>query len=106
MKYRIMGRSGLKLSEISLGAWLTFGDQIEDKTANEVLHAAYDQGVNFFDNADVYASGRAESVMGKAIADLPGRRWCSRARCSGRPCRASTDAAYPASTSSSHATPR
>lgn len=71
MKYRIMGRSGLKLSEISLGAWLTFGDQIEDKTANEVLHAAYDQGVNFFDNADVYASGRAESVMGKAIADLP-----------------------------------
>jgi voltage-dependent potassium channel beta subunit len=71
MKYRIMGRSGLKLSEISLGAWLTFGDQIEDKTANEILHTAYDQGVNYFDNSDVYASGRAESVMGKAIADLP-----------------------------------
>lgn len=71
MNYRIMGRSGLKLSEISLGAWLTFGDQIEDKTANEILHAAYDQGVNFFDNADAYASGRAETVMGKAIADLP-----------------------------------
>lgn len=71
MKYRIMGRSGLKLSEIALGSWLTFGEQIDDKTASEILHAAYDQGVNYFDNADAYASGRAELVMGKAIADLP-----------------------------------
>lgn len=70
MNYRIMGRSGLKLSEVSLGAWVTFGDQIDDKTASEIVHAANDQGVNFFDNADAYASGRAETVMGKAIADL------------------------------------
>lgn len=71
MKFRRMGRTGLKLSQISLGAWLTFGDQIDDRTASEILHAAYEQGVNFFDNADVYAAGKAESVMGRAISDLP-----------------------------------
>jgi voltage-dependent potassium channel beta subunit len=66
-----MGRSGLKLSEISLGAWITLGSQIEDRTASAILHRAYELGVNFFDNADVYAGGEAEVVMGKAIADLP-----------------------------------
>jgi voltage-dependent potassium channel beta subunit len=71
MNYRRMGRSGLKLSEISLGAWVTFGEQIDDRTASDILHAAYDHGVNFFDNADVYARGRAEIVMGQAIRDLP-----------------------------------
>jgi voltage-dependent potassium channel beta subunit len=71
MNYRIMGKTGLKLSEIALGAWLTFGDQIDDKTARAVLHGAYDQGVNYFDNADVYAGGQAETVMGKAVRDLP-----------------------------------
>lgn len=71
MDYRRMGRTGLKLSSISLGAWVTFGDQIDDKTAGDILHAAYERGVNYFDNADVYAGGRAETVMGKAIKDLP-----------------------------------
>ncbi len=71
MNYRTMGRTGLKLSEISLGSWVTFGDQIDEKQAIEILHAAYEQGVNFFDNADIYAKGRAEEVMGKAIRDLP-----------------------------------
>ena len=71
MKYRRMGRTGLKLSEISLGAWLTFGDQIDDETASRILHTAYDEGVNFFDNADIYANGRAEVVMGKIIRQLP-----------------------------------
>ncbi len=71
MNYRLMGRTGLKLSEISIGAWITFGDQIDAATAGEILHRAYDAGVNFFDNADVYADGRAEAVMGKAIKDLP-----------------------------------
>jgi voltage-dependent potassium channel beta subunit len=71
MEYRRMGRTGLKLSEISLGAWITFGDQIDDRTASDILHAAYDHGINFFDNADVYARGRAEIVMGQAIQDLP-----------------------------------
>lgn len=70
MNYRRMGDSGLKLSEISLGAWITFGDQIDSAIASEILHTAYDNGVNFFDNADIYANGRAEQVMGEAIKDL------------------------------------
>lgn len=71
MQYRTMGRTGIKLSALSLGAWLTFGSQIDEATAREILHRAYDLGVNFFDNADVYAQGRAEGVMGQAIRDLP-----------------------------------
>jgi voltage-dependent potassium channel beta subunit len=70
MHYRRLGKSGLKVSEISLGAWVTFGDQISDQTAADLVHAAYDQGVNYFDNADVYADGLAESVMGDAVKDL------------------------------------
>ncbi|MBE0699526.1 MAG: aldo/keto reductase [Anaerolineaceae bacterium] len=71
MHYRRLGRSGLKVSEISLGSWITFGDQIEENNAVELLHAAYDHGINFFDNADVYANGQAELVMGRAIKELP-----------------------------------
>lgn len=71
MHYRRLGKSGLKVSEISLGAWITFGKQIEEKTAIDLLHAAYDHGINFFDNADIYADGQAEVVMGKALRDLP-----------------------------------
>lgn len=71
MNYRTMGRTGLKLSEVSLGAWITFGDQIDNQTAREVFLRAYDSGVNFFDNADIYAEGRAESVMGEVIRELP-----------------------------------
>jgi voltage-dependent potassium channel beta subunit len=71
MHYRRLGRSGLKVSEISLGSWVTFGNQIDEHTAIELLHLAYDQGINFFDNADVYANGQAEIVMGKAIQGLP-----------------------------------
>jgi voltage-dependent potassium channel beta subunit len=69
--YRRLGRSGLKVSEISLGAWVTFGDQIDDQVATNLIRTAYDNGINFFDNADVYAQGQAEVVMGKAIKDLP-----------------------------------
>ncbi len=71
MEYRRMGRSGLRLSAVSLGAWVTFGAQIDERAAAEILHRAYDLGVNYFDNADVYAGGQAETVMGKAIRDLP-----------------------------------
>ncbi len=70
MHYRRLGRTGLKVSEISLGAWLTFGNQIEKQTAIDLVHAAYEQGINFFDNADVYANGQAELVMGEAIQSL------------------------------------
>ena len=71
MHYRRLGNSGLKVSEISLGAWITFGAQIDEETAEDLAHSAYDNGVNFFDNADVYADGQAEVVMGKVIRDLP-----------------------------------
>ncbi len=71
MHYRRLGQSGLKVSELSLGAWITFGNQVDEKNAADIIHAAYDHGINFFDNADMYAEGRAEEVMGKAIKDLP-----------------------------------
>ena len=70
MHYRRLGRSGLKVSEISLGAWVTLGNQVNEETAIDLIHAAYEQGVNFFDNADMYANGQAETVMGKAIRDM------------------------------------
>jgi len=71
MHYRRLGRSGLKISEISLGAWITFGSQLGEEAASELIHTAYDQGINFFDNADMYANGMAEELMGRAIRDLP-----------------------------------
>ena len=71
MHYRRLGRSGLKVSEISLGSWVTFGSQIEEATAITLIHEAFEQGINFFDNADMYANGKAEIVMGKAIKELP-----------------------------------
>jgi voltage-dependent potassium channel beta subunit len=71
MHYRRLGHSGIKVSEISLGAWITFGGQIDETTAIELIKTAYDNGINYFDNADVYANGIAETVMGKAIKSLP-----------------------------------
>jgi voltage-dependent potassium channel beta subunit len=71
MHYRRLGKSGLKVSEISYGSWFTFGGQLDDNKASQLIHVAYDAGVNFFDNADVNADGGAEIIMGKAIKDLP-----------------------------------
>lgn len=70
MHYRRLGKTGLKVSEISLGAWVTFGNQVDQNLAADLIHAAYDQGINFFDNADMYANGMAETVMGRAIQGL------------------------------------
>lgn len=70
IEYRRLGRFGLKVSELSLGAWVTFGGQVGEDVARECILAAYEAGVNFFDNADVYASGNAEIVMGNVIKDL------------------------------------
>jgi len=70
MDYRKLGRHGLKVSEISLGAWITFGGQVGEDIARECILAAYETGVNFFDNADVYASGNAAIVMVNIIKDL------------------------------------
>lgn len=71
MHYRRLGRSGLKVSEISLGAWITFGGQLGEEAAAELIHEAFDKGINFFDNADMNANGMAEELMGRAISDLP-----------------------------------
>jgi voltage-dependent potassium channel beta subunit len=70
MQYRHLGRSGLRVSVLSFGSWVTFGPQLAGGTARECLAAAYDSGVNFFDNAEVYSGGRSESIMGEAIAAL------------------------------------
>ncbi|KAB7769038.1 potassium channel beta subunit family protein [Xanthomonas maliensis] len=70
MHYRRLGASGLQLSALSFGAWVTFGSQIGRGEARNLIAAAWDNGVNFFDNAEVYARGRAEEVMGDVIADL------------------------------------
>lgn len=69
MQYSNLGKSGLKLSRLSFGSWLTFGSQISDGTADELLSYAYEQGVNFFDNAEVYAYGRSEIAMGKILKE-------------------------------------
>ncbi len=68
MEYRVLGRSGLKISEISYGNWITHGGQVENDTAMACVHAALDAGITTFDTADAYASGRAESVLGEALA--------------------------------------
>ncbi len=67
MEYRFLGDSGLKVSALSLGAWVTYGGQVGEEIANECMTAAYEAGVNFFDNAEVYADGNAEIVMGNVI---------------------------------------
>jgi voltage-dependent potassium channel beta subunit len=67
MEYRRLGKSGLKVSVLSFGSWLTFGKQIEDGTAEALMHRAYDAGVNFFDNAEIYSKGQSEVVMGEIL---------------------------------------
>jgi voltage-dependent potassium channel beta subunit len=71
MKYRRLGRSGVKVSEISLGSWLTYGGSVEKQIAIDCVHQAYDIGINFFDTANVYHRGAAEEVLGDALKDYP-----------------------------------
>jgi len=70
MPYRRLGRSGLQLSLLSLGSWVTYHNQVDVAAAREMLAAALDAGVNFFDNAEVYANGRSETIMGQALRAL------------------------------------
>lgn len=78
MQYRRLGSSGLQLSALSFGAWVTFGNQVGRGEARDLIAAAWDHGVNFFDNAEGYADGEAERVMGDVLADLrlPRDSWC------------------------------
>lgn len=70
MEYKNLGRTGLKLSRLSLGSWITFGNQISDDVAEALMVKAYDSGVNFFDNAEVYANGKSEIVMGNILKKM------------------------------------
>ena len=70
MNYRRLGRSGLRVSELSFGSWVTYGNQLDGNAARECMAAAYDAGVNFFDNAQVYAAGKSEELMGEALKKL------------------------------------
>jgi voltage-dependent potassium channel beta subunit len=74
MEYRHLGRSGLKVSELSFGSWVTFGNQLGENLARECMAAAYEAGVNYFDNAESYAHGQSEIVMGKVLKKLAWRR--------------------------------
>jgi voltage-dependent potassium channel beta subunit len=74
MEYRHLGRTGIKVSELSFGSWVTFHTQADVKLAAEMMTAAHDAGVNFFDNAEVYAGGKSEEVMGEALKRLNWRR--------------------------------
>lgn len=70
MQYRKLGKWGVRVSEIGLGSWLTYGGSIDEKSSIKQLLYAFDQGVNFFDTANVYAQGRAEEIVGKALQSL------------------------------------
>ncbi|HEY5154568.1 MAG TPA: aldo/keto reductase [Acidimicrobiales bacterium] len=75
MDYRRLGPTGLKVSVLSFGSWVTFGTQVDTGLARECLSVARDAGVNFFDNAEAYAGGESERIMGQAIAELQWPRW-------------------------------
>ena len=70
MKYRNLGKSGLKLSELSFGSWVTFNKQVDHNSAEEMFGICLDAGINFFDNAEGYERGQSEIVMGKALKTL------------------------------------
>lgn len=78
MEYRRLGKSGLQLSALSFGSWITFGKQIENNTADELMSIAYEHGVNFFDNAEIYAAGRSETVMGNILKQ---KNWARSSYC-------------------------
>jgi aryl-alcohol dehydrogenase-like predicted oxidoreductase len=92
MEYRRLGKSGVKVSEVALGSWLTYGGATENETATQCIHRAYELGINFFDTANVYARGESEKVVGAALkisreirmscdkSLLPNGRWPERSR--------------------------
>ena len=75
MEYRRLGRAGIKVSVLSFGSWVTFDAQMKDDVALECMQAAYDAGCNFFDNAESYAGGESEAIMGRVLTELGWPRW-------------------------------
>ena len=78
MEYRRLGKSGLQVSALSFGSWVTFGKQIGDSAADELMSIAYDSGVNFFDNAEIYSRGKSETVMGTILRN---KKWARSSFC-------------------------
>src|SRR5262245_56567956 len=74
MIYRKVGKTGLRVSELSLGAWVTYGSQVGEDVALSCMTTAFDAGVNFFDNAEAYAGGKAETVMGNVLKKVGWKR--------------------------------
>jgi voltage-dependent potassium channel beta subunit len=81
MRYRRLGRSGVQLSEIGLGSWLTYGNAVELETARKCHHKAFDVGINFFDTANVYATGEAEKCLSKILPDFPRDEYVLATKC-------------------------
>jgi voltage-dependent potassium channel beta subunit len=75
MEYRRLGRTGIRISVLSFGSWVTFGDQLQTDLALECMQAAHDAGCNFYDNAEAYAAGQSEAIMGEALRQLGWPRW-------------------------------
>ena len=75
MEYRRLGNSGLKVSVLSFGSWVTFDNQLDTDLALNCMQAAHDAGCNFFDNAEAYAAGKSETIMGEALRELAWPRW-------------------------------
>lgn len=70
MRYRKIGKWGIKVSEVSIGSWLTYGGHVDEKNSIEQIHFAYDRGINFIDTANVYAQGKSEEIVGRAISSM------------------------------------
>ena len=81
MRYRHLGTSGLRVSEVALGSWLTFGSAVDASASSRLIHRAFELGINLFDTADVYAGGEAEEVLGRAIRELPRHRLVLATKC-------------------------
>lgn len=84
MNHRHLGNTGLKVSEIALGSWTTYGGSVDDSDAVRIVRLAFDLGVNLFDTADVYVRGAAETLLGKALRDLPREQVVIATKCMGR----------------------
>ncbi len=84
MNYRLLGNTGLKVSELSLGSWTTYGGSVDAGDAKRIVHRAFELGINLFDTADVYVRGAAETVLGKAIESLPREQLVVATKCMGR----------------------
>ena len=84
MIYRTLGNSGLQVSAISLGSWTTYGGSVEESDATAIVHRAFELGINLFDTADVYVRGNAETVLGRALRDLPREQLVIATKCMGR----------------------